>query len=210
MNKRSPLQWNASAKIDAFNYKYQPPLSDVKVFDDKSPKRVAASRCAPHTNIHPFPVAPPEPDYSWVRTAPPVAGSLPDEHPLSPKRLREADKERLKAELGDDFESEATRSERKSVATSFSKDNPNSSDFSLQKRRSRVFDDKRSGAFGEVERFTGHKAGGHFSSKTKSLLEITRASEIDLQKQRDVAEAKAKILLSGGSLVGKRGGSASP
>ena len=61
--------------------------------------------------------------------------------------------------------------------------------------------DKSQGAFGEVEKFTGHKAGGHYSSKTKSLLEITRATEIDLQKQRDVAEAKAKLILAGRKLV---------
>lgn len=66
------------------------------------------------------------------------------------------------------------------------------------KKRSVV--DKKESDFGEVGRFTAHKAGGHYSSKSKSLLEITRAKEIEIQKIRDIAEEKAKILLAGGKL----------
>jgi hypothetical protein len=207
MDKRSPLAWNATPKVEAFNYKYTRPQSAVKVFDDKSPSRQVPSRCSPHTNINPFPLVPPEEDYSWVRTAPNVARNLPESHPLSPARLREAERERRRAELGDDYDSDTvTKSDRKSQATSFSKDNPNNSSFSMGgksggKNRGKFGGDKRDSAFGEVDKFTAHKAGGHFSSKTKSLLEITRKDEIDLQKQRDVAEAKAKLVLGGQKLV---------
>lgn len=193
------MKWNATAKVDAFNYKYERPLAAVKIFDDRSPPREVPSRCFPHTNINQFPVAPPEVDYSWIRTAPPVAKNLPDDHALSPKRLREMAKEQQKADVGSVCDSD----DRKSTATScFSSANPNNSSFTTSVKKMGKFGmDKTKGAFGDVEKFTAHKAGGHFSSKTKSLLEITRKDEIELQKQRDIAEAKAKILLSGGTLV---------
>jgi hypothetical protein len=201
MDKRSPLKWDAAPRVDAYNYKYQPPQAAIKVFDEKSPKRGVESRCAPHTNINQFPQAPPEQDYSWVRTAKPVAAGLPDDHPLSPKRVRDAERERERRELGSDYAASEADSDKKSNATSFSGSSPNTASFrSPAGGRVKTVEDKRAGAFGEVEKFKGHKAGGHFSSKTKSLLEITRKDEIDLQKQRDVAEAKARILLSGGTL----------
>jgi hypothetical protein len=202
MDKRSPLSWNATPKVEAYNYKYQRPQSAVKVFSDESPQRAVPSRCHPHTNVNHFPLAPPEPDYSWVRAAPNVARNLPDEHPLSPKRLREMAKEQRRLELGSDCDSDTvSRSDRKSHTT-ISKDNPNNASFVTNRGGAGKFGlTKKASAFGDLEKFTAHRAGGHFSSKSKSLLEITRKDEIDVQKQRDVAEAKAKLLLAGGKLV---------
>ena len=197
MDKRSPISWKARPKVDDQNYTYERPASAVSIHN-RAQRFRPPSRCFPHTNCQAFPIAKPVEDYSWIRSAAPVARRLPVEHPMH--KLEKELKDPVKKKRADGDES-PRGADRLSKASSFSKDNPNSAGFGTGKDKKKgKFGMKAGGGFGEVEKFTGHKAGGHFSSKDKSLLEITRASEIDLQKARDVAEAKARLLLSGGNL----------
>ena len=201
MDKKSPLHWKARPKVDDTNYTYSRPVSAVVVHNRTKDYSRVGGRAYPHTNCQAFPIAKPLEDYSWIRSAPPVARRLPPEHPLYniEKELKDP-KPKKKRTDGD----ESPQGDKLSKASSFSKDNPNNAKFNAFGAKAAAkgkFGMKDGGGFGAVEKFTAHKAGGHFSSKDKSLLEITRAAEIDLQKARDVAEAKARILLSGGSLA---------
>jgi hypothetical protein len=206
MNKPSPLTWYSKAKVDAWNYGYRRPMSAVQIKDEKSKWDSVQSRCEPHVNCLDFPPRQKVEDYSWVHEAPPIAKTLPPEHPLSPKRLKERDQAERAAALaaqGLDTipEANSAKDSRSVRSSAWGKDNPNTADFSLRGGSKKGISFKKESSFGEVEKFTAHRAGGHYSSKTKSLLEITRKDEIDLQRERDIAEAKAKLILSGGRLV---------
>jgi hypothetical protein len=194
MDKRSPMSWKSGAKVDHWNYNYAEPHNSKAVYNSPT-KYAVASRCHPHMNINEYPRRPKEEDYSWVREAEEVAQVLPSTHELSPKR---------RGPLSDGG-TESPRSGTASRASAFSKDNPNHASFGSKGNgagKSGKFGAVAGGsAFGAVDEFKGHKAGGHYSSKNKSLLEITRTGEIDTQKLRDIAEAKAAILLAGGSLA---------
>lgn len=206
MDKRSPLTWNAVPRTEAWNHRYKRPASAVKVVNENTRYNVS-SRCAPHVNAVPWPPEKPVEDYSWIRSAQPTAAILPVEHPLSPEKLKEAERERDAAAIAQLAAEGIIVPERRSGTSrmsSFSKDNPNVSSFEVRKSKS----EREKKTFGDVGRFTAHRMGGHYSSPTKTLLEVTRKDEIDLQKQRDVAEAKAKLLLSGGSLRASPGNAA--
>ena len=206
MDKPSPLTWKSRAKVDAWNYGYRRPMSAVRIRDEKERWAHVQPRCAPHVNCLDFPPRQPVEDYSWIHNVDLKTKNLPPEHPLSPERMRQREKEEREKELAarlsneDIPEVKSERDSRSVRSSQWGKDNPNTADFNAKASKKSTLGRKES-AFGEVEKFTAHKAGGHFSSKSKSLLEITRKDEIDLQKQRDIAEAKARHLLSGGRLV---------
>jgi hypothetical protein len=207
MDKRSPLTWNVTPRTDSWNHQYQRPASAVAVVNE-APKFLVSSRCAPHVNAVPWPPKKPIEDYSWIRTATPQAGQLPPEHPMSPERLREAAKQAeaaILAQLASEGIVVPDRRSGTSKVSGFSRDNPNNSSFNTKGSKK----GKQDGAFGKVDKFTAHRMGGHYSSPTKTLLEVTRKDEIELQKQRDIAEAKAKFLLSGGKLLPSSTGGAS-
>lgn len=207
MEKPSPLTWESTAKVTAWNHRYKPPQSSVAVVND-APKYQVSSRCSPHVNALKWPPEKPVEDYSWIRTAKPVAGLLPPDHPMSPEKLKEAERQAQAAAMAE-LAAEGVVVEKKSAGntpskvSTFSKDNPNNSGFETTSKGQKpaVVNNKTKSAFGEVEKFTAHRMGGHYSSPTKTILEVTRKDEIELQKQRDIAEAKAQFILSGGKLL---------